>query len=288
MRFVVAMVMSAVMLALMFSSAALAEKGRETEPDTISTTTLFNPPRVITPEDTSVTEFQVPPASVAVPQDPTDTQEPKKARRTGKCPSCPQFERSRFGGGAGPFLGYLFADLGEINAKVGEMGIPELSEDILMVGGKGYARIGYLVIGGAGYHGSTETSGIPDGCARYAEVDIAYGGLILGLSKTDIRYEATAGMLFGGGSVAVERRRNSRYVFGWDDSWDIFDVDDPDSVATDDLNITSTLRGDFIALEPFIEIKYRFLPCLAVDFSASYLRANIGRGGSGHWIMPRS
>jgi hypothetical protein len=186
--------------------------------------------------------------------------------------------RSRFGGGGGPVPGYVFANLDEINAKVKEMGIAEVSEGILLVGGKGYARIGRFVIGGAGYGGSVESSGIPDDCATYAEVELAYGGVILGMIMIDSRYETTAGILLGGGSVAVERRRNSRYPVGWNGAWDIFDPDDPDSVATDDLNVSSTLRADFIALEPFIEVKYWVLPFMAIDLSVSYLRANIDNG----------
>jgi hypothetical protein len=277
----------ALVLCLVLTPAALsagsAEKDKPEKPDSTTATRLFNPPRVITPEDTAATGDR--PADVT--SDVTAgfmkrmggklQGEPGKAAK-GKCPLCPGDGRGRFGGGGGPVPGYLFADLASINPKVKQMGIPELSENILMVGGKGYARIGHFVIGGGGYAGSTESSGIPDCCSRYAEIEVAYGGVILGLSEARSRCEGTVGILLGGGSVAVERRRNSQYVFGWDDSWDIFDEDVPDSVAADDLNVTSTIRAEFIALEPFVEIKYWVLPFMALDFSASYLRANIGRG----------
>jgi hypothetical protein len=42
------------------------------------------------------------------------------------------------------------------------------------------------------------------------------------------------------------------------------------------------MKGDFIALEPFIEIKYWIFPFMALDLSASYLRAMVGRG---EWTM---
>lgn len=287
----------AVVICSLVVAPILAEVSAETDkpasPDTTSTETLFNPPRVITPEDTAsaaaagLTEStgMAPGAVRPMPmhgkgmpgQDMHDKTRAKTSQQGG-CADCRSSERPRFGGGGGPAPGYIFADLGVINAKVRDMGIPELSDNILMVGGKSYARIGRFVIGGAGYGGSTKSSGIPDGCARYAEVEMAYGGIILGVSMTDSRYEATAGMLLGGGSIAVERRRNSRYVFGWNGAWDLFDADDPDVVATDDLNVSSTLRADFIALEPFIELKYWVLPFMAIDLSASYLRAGIDKG----------
>jgi hypothetical protein len=247
--------------------AVYGDTRHSTPSDTSSTDRLFNPSRVITPGDTAVYG-----------------ESPEAAGRTrgggppARCRGCAGSARTRIGGGGGPVPGYLFANLEEINAKVKEMGIGSLSERIVIVGGKGYARIGRLIIGGGGYGGTTESCGIPDGCARYAEVTIAYGGMILGLSHVKADYEATAGMLFGGGSIAVERRRNSKYAVGWGDSWDPFDADGPSSIDTQDLNIASTVRGDFIALEPFIEIKYWLLPFLALDVSASYLRATVGEG----------
>jgi hypothetical protein len=269
-------------LVLTLTSVTLADKDKPVEPDTTSATSLFNPPRVITPEDTSAVGGGRAEDSggmnLGFMKGKGGEKDKPQGRAKSKCALCPGEGRGRFGGGGGPVPGYLFADLGAVNAKVKEMGIPELSESILMVGGKGYARIGHFVIGGAGYGGGTESSGIPDCCPRYAEIEIAYGGLILGLSRTGSRCEGTAGLLLGGGSVAVERRRNSRYVFGWDGSWEIFEVDNPDSIATDDLSATSTIRADFIAIEPFIEFKYWVFPFLALDLSASYLRANIGRG----------
>jgi hypothetical protein len=260
------------------SSAQESEKAQQ---DTAATMTLFNPPSVITPEDTAGAKSE---ASKEAAE-----QKVRISVRTGKgpqgekpspapCGKCSESKRPRFGGGGGPVPGYLSANLDKINSKIRQMGIPDLSEDIFIMGGKGYARIGGFVIGGAGYGGRTETSGIPDCCARYAEVELGYGGVILGYSMTDARYEATLGMLFGGGSVKVTRKRNSRNVFGWDESWDIFKDDTPDSVATEDLNTTSYLEGGFIALEPFVEVKYWLLPFMALDFSASYLRANIGDG----------
>jgi hypothetical protein len=260
------MLVLAFALSLCTLQAAYAETKEKAASDTSSAVRLFDPPRVITPGDTA--------ASQEGPDVSVKGSRSRSERGREGCGSV----RSRFGGGGGPVPGYLFANLEEINSKVQEMGISDLSENVLMMGGKGYARIGRFVIGGAGYGGSTESSGIPDCCARYATVEIGYGGLILGLSHTDSRYEATGGMLFGGGSIAVKRRRNSRYVFGWDDTWDLFESDGPDSVARDDLNITSTIKGDFIALEPFVEIKYWVFPFMALDFSASYLKATIGRG----------
>ena len=258
---------------LLVIGAACAGNEESDPPDTSSADRLFNPPRVITPEGSTGSDSET-----------LEADEPPAVGLHRRCGGCGGQARARVGGGGGFVPGVVFANLEEINANVKEMGISGLSERILVLGGKGYARVGHLIIGGAGYGGRTETSGIPDGSARYADVTIAYGGLILGLSHADADYEATVGMLLGGGSIEVQRRRNSRYAVGWNDSWDPFETDGPGSIDPEDLNISSTVVGDFIALEPFVEIKYWFLPFMALDFSASYLRATIGQG---EWTLDK-
>jgi hypothetical protein len=249
------------------SQPACGIKRDQAPSDTVSTDRLFNPPRVITPGDTT-----------AGREAPDPAEQARAERPTAGCKGCTRSRRGRVGGGGGPSPGYLFANLEEINAKVGDMGIGSLSEHIAIVGGRGYARIGHLIIGGGGYSGTTESSGISGCCGRYAEVTIAYGGMILGLSHVKDDYEVTAGMLFGGGEIEVERRKNSKYEVGWNASWDPFETDGPASIDTQYLNIASKIRGDFIALEPFVGIKYWLLPFMALDFSASYLKATIGQG----------
>jgi hypothetical protein len=256
----------------------LAQEEVPAKPDTASASDIYNPPRVITPE------YEAGPRPAG--EDPPDipkqpaapvVSEPEKSVEGG-CPACSGRSRGRVGGGGEFVTGYLLADLDDINRQVRRMGIPSLSDDVFLVGGRGYTRIGRLLVGGAGYSGQTESGGIPDCCARYARVEIAYGGVILGLAVTRSRYEAQAGMLFGGGSIEVLRERNSRTVAGWDQAWENFDETGPDSVATEDLNITSKITGEFIALEPFAEVKYWLLPFMALDVSASYLNAEVGRG----------
>jgi len=264
---------------LQLAGVEVLAQGKESEePDTTRASDIYNPPRVITP------------GYEAGPQQPDETPpgEETEAPYTPEgspvqitdrpCASCTRGSRARVGGGGGFSAGYLFANLNDINPRIQEMGLPTLSEEILMVGGRGYARIGHLVVGGAGYGGETESSGIPDCCARYARVGVAYGGVILGITMAQPRFEAVGGMLFGGGSIEIVRERNSRSVAGWDEAWEIFDVSGPDSVATGDLNITSKITGEFIALEPFLEVKFRMLPFMNLDLSASYLSAGVGRG----------
>ncbi len=233
---------------------------------------VVNPLTVITDEDTSFSTPQ--------PTQESSAGEIKGGRQHRKrpCSHCSRSRPSRFGGGGGFSGGYLFANLDRINSQIRQMGIDELSENVLVIGGKGYARLGRFIIGGGGYGMTSETSGIPDGCARYAQLEIGYGGMLLGLSQTSRRYELIGGLLLGGGSVTIERRRNSRYVFGWNDAWDIFHSGGPDSIAVQDLNVTSRLTASFIAIEPFVEIKYHLLPFMALEISASYLRARIGHG----------
>jgi len=258
-------------------STGFAQQKEPAPADTGSASDLFNPSRVITPEHTRDLESGEPRRDAEGGTEPHGAPASKRGTKS-KCRSCSEGVRSGAGGGAEFVMGFAFLNLEEINAQVTTMGIPPLSEDIFLVGGKGYGRIGNLIIGGAGYGGRTESSGIPDCCARFAEFEIAYGGLILGAAYAAARYELTGGMLFGGGSITVTRRRNSREIASWDEAWDPFRRDGPDSLAAEDLNITSKITGNFIALEPFVGFKYWVLQFMAFDFSASYLRAVIDRG----------
>ena len=199
-----------------------------------------------------------------------------------RCPRCTAKSRPRLGGAGGPVPGYLFADLDVINAQVRKMGIPKVPETIFMMGGKGYARFGNIILGGGGCGGSSETSGMPDESARYATVDFAYGGGIIGVDLAHCRYELTAGLLVGAGSVAVTRRLASRGVFAWEDAWDTFGADLPDSVAAGDLTVSSRLAADFLAIEPFLELRIRLASYMALGLSGSYLRAHVAKGA---WKM---
>jgi hypothetical protein len=261
------------------STTGLAQEKEPAEPDTSSRSDIYNPPRVITPEYKPGSPPPDPeePKTDEVRYPEGETAMDKKARSEG-CATCRGASRSRVGAGAEVVTGYLFAGLDEINPHIRRMGIPALSEEVFMAGGRGYTRIGHLLIGGAAYGGDTESGGIPDCCARSARVEIAYGGVLFGATTGGPRYEISAGMLFGGGAVEIVRERSSRNVSDWDEAWDDFYESGPDSVATEDLNITSKITGDFIALEPFAGLKYWILHFMAVDLSASYLHAEIGRG----------
>ena len=199
-----------------------------------------------------------------------------------RCPRCPGSHRPKIGGGGGPVPGYLSANLKETNLMVAQMGIPEVDEGMFIMGGKGYARIGRVIIGGGGFGGATESSGIPDNSARSVKVDLGYGGALVGICADFSRYDLTAGVLLGRGSVAVTRERSSTDISSWQDSWDLFGKDRPESIAVDDLSVTSVLAADFLAFEPFLELKVWVLPFMALDISGSYLRAKIDRGS---WKM---
>jgi hypothetical protein len=194
------------------------------------------------------------------------------------CPKCPKHARPKFGGGGGPVPGYVFANLDVVNTQVKGMGIPKLDEAIFIMGGKGYARFGNIILGGGGFGGSSETSGMPDESARFAKVDFGYGGGLIGASVAYSRYDFTAGLLLGSGTITVTRRIASQGVFDWEDSWDTFREDLPDSIATADLAVSSRITADFIAIEPFLEIKIWLTRFMALDLSGSYLRAHVGKG----------
>lgn len=219
----------------------------------------------------------VSPLRLASSDDTTATTAPAKVYDPG-CPRCPGHSRSRFGGGGGPIPGYVFADLDAVNTQVKGMGIPKLDEAIFIMGGKGYARFGNIILGGGGYGGSTETSGMPDESARFARVDFGYGGGLVGANVAYSRYDFTAGLLLGSGAITVTRRIASQGVFDWEDSWDTFREDLPDSVATGDLTVSSRITADFIAIEPFVEIKIWLTRFMALGLSGSYLRAHVGKG----------
>jgi hypothetical protein len=269
------LILTAVVLAVLpLQTACFAQEKEASPADTSSNADLFNPPRVITPEGSGAAGAGQAAVGVAAATG-TEVQAEKPEKKKG-CASC---YRSYRGGGGGQFdIGVAFLNLNDINTQVRQMGIPELSEEVLVLGGKGYGRIGNFIIGGGGYGAWTESSGIPDCCARYARLDFGYGGLILGATTYGGRHQFMGGVLLGGGQAKITRRRNSREVMGWDGAWDAFKEDRSDSIAAEDLNITSEITGNFIAIEPFISFKYWMTAFMALDFSASYLRAEVGRG----------
>jgi hypothetical protein len=271
----ISVVLTVMILSVALFQAVCIAQDEETSPaDTTATSDLFNPPRVIKPEgsgDAAAGRAAVGVAAVTGGETQAEKPEIKKG-----CASC---YRSSRGGGGGQFdIGVAFLDLSAINVQVKQMGIPDLSEEVLILGGRGYGRIGHFIIGGAGYGAWTESSGIPDCCARYARLDFGYGGLILGGTTYGDRHQFMGGVLLGGGMAKITRRRNSREIMGWDDAWDPFKEDGSGTIPTEDLNITSEITGEFIAVEPFITFKYWMTTFMALDFSASYLRAEIGRG----------
>lgn len=288
----------AVFAVLLIQSAGLAEEKEASPPDTSRASDLFNPPRVLKPEgaegpedagtgagqeagDGTAVEAGAGAGASATAgatsgnRRPSDPSAPEKKKG---CPACSQYRNLRAGGGGQFDIGVAFLNLNEINAQVRQMGIPQLSDDVLILGGRGYARIGNFIIGGAGYGTWTETSGIPDCCARHVRLDIGYGGLILGATTYGRRHQLMGGVLLGGGQAKITRRRNSREITGWDEAWDPFKEDGPGSIPAEDLNITSEITGNFIAIEPFVSVKYWLTSIIALDFSASYLKAEVRRG----------
>jgi hypothetical protein len=278
-------VIFAVLAVLLVQSVGMAEEKETSPSDTARTTGLFNPPRVLKPEGA------VEPENAAAVEGTVGTQaddpvtgsggmpaDPSKTDKKKGCPACGKYWNLRAGGGGQFDIGVAFLNLDEINAQVRQMGIPALSDNVLILGGKGYGRIGNFIIGGAGYGTWTESSGIPDCCARYARLDLGYGGLLLGATTYGSRHSLMGGIILGGGQAKITRRRNSRDITGWDDAWGPFRDDGPDSVAAEDLNITSEITGNFIAIEPFVSVKYWLTSFIALDFSASYLKAEVRRG----------
>jgi hypothetical protein len=270
---VFAAVLTVMVLTAMMSHAVCFAQEKEASPaDTAAASDLFNPPRVIKPEGSA--DAGAGRAAVGVAAATGTQAEPAQIQKT--CVPC---LRSRRAGGGGQFdIGVAFLNLDEINVQVRQMGIPDLSEELLILGGKGYGRIGHFIIGGGGYGAWTESSGIPDCCARYARLDFGYGGIILGGTTYGDRHQFMGGVLLGGGLAKITRRRNSREVTGWDEAWDPFRQGGSDSIPAEDLNITSEITGEFIAIEPFVTFKYWMTTFMALDFSASYLRAEVGRG----------
>ncbi len=267
---------------LAIQSSGLAQEKETSPADTAAASDLFNPPRVIRPEGSEVPEAQdadgAAAAAAAAGAAPEKQAAGSEDRDKKDCASCYGYRNLHAAGGGQFDIGVAFLNLDDINAQVRQMGIPPLSDEVLILGGKGYGRIGNFIIGGAGYGAWAETSGIPDCCARYARLDFGYGGLILGGTTYGSRHQVIGGVLLGGGQAKITRRRNSREIMSWDEAWDPFKEDDPGSIPTEDLNITSEITGTFIAIEPFVSLKYWLTNFIALDFSASYLRAEVRRG----------
>jgi hypothetical protein len=256
----------------LFPPTSTAEQDETSPGDTLGTARIYSPSSVIRPDTQTAGTTQI--TTTVLPL--SDELEESGSQAGG-----PK-ERARGGGGGGVTFGYLNANFDALNAQISGMGIPLLSENLFLMGGRGYGRIGSFIIGGGGYGSWTETSGIPDCCSRKVRTDLGYGGLILGFNKGGSRLEGTLGALVGGGGIEITRRRNSRNITGWEEAWEPFETNGPEQVDTEDLNITSVLSASFFAVEPFFEIKAWVLPWMSIDGAVSYLWARVGRG---QWML---
>lgn len=186
---------------------------------------------------------------------------------------------AQVGAGGGAHAGMMQLDLPELDSRLQAMGLEGLDEWLMLYGGGGAVQFGSWQIGGAGYGGSTEQSVTSGGILRSARLDVDYAGLTLGYVKAAGNLKLTLGSLLGIGSMELHLRRTPETPPSWTDLWSWYEPGSPSGpVDPADLRLATRITGSWFALEPFLDIRYWFMPLVAVDLSAHYHLGSIGSG----------
>jgi len=128
-----------------------------------------------------------------------------------------------FGGGGGFVGGWHIPNVDQLNLKLREVGIPELSTSgMFTTGGAGFIYIGFvknLRLGGMGFGGTVSSSsriGVDNLEAIYS---IGGGGLTVEYTLPFIKnIGVSVGAILGAGSMSVELYRNNG-SFSWENIW---------------------------------------------------------------------
>lgn len=188
------------------------------------------------------------------------------------------FPPQQAGAGGGPGYALVQLSLPDLDNRLLSMGLEGLPEWISLVGVNGHFQIGSLMIGAFSLSGSVDRSGSSGGISREASVELSYSGITVGYVKAVRNMKLTLGGSLGTGSLVTRLRRFPQTGRTWDGIWSYYETGFTDSVDSAALDISSVLTGNYYFFEPFVSIRYWFIPLVAVDLSAVYGLAAIKAG----------
>ncbi len=193
------------------------------------------------------------------------------------------------GGGGGFILGYMQANLDEINNQILSMGIPKFDDGFFLYGGRGFGFVNdHIRIGGMGMGGRMITSGFVPGngsntpdLAKEVEFSMGYGGVTL-----EYVYDAPYGIqvftggLIGWGGLSV-RIAQYESALNWNGIWDNYGV----NYTGDSYDLSIMLDNCLFILNPWIGAFYNILPWMGVSGQVGYFYST---ASSGNWDVAGS
>jgi len=176
----------------------------------------------------------------------------------------------KIGGAAGFTQGLLYMKMDVLNEMMRRQNLGELSKDgLFMLGGHIYGYIGLvpnLRIGGAWASGSMKSSTLNGNTVREVKLSSNYGGVSLDyVVPVAPRFDATIGMVLGGGGVDIDFSRSYGLGQTWNGTWDDFGGSAPVG------EYSTRLSGSFFVYEPSVSVEYAALRWLGIRFGVSYL-----------------
>ena len=176
---------------------------------------------------------------------------------------------SKFGGGGGVNLTWMFPNYDEINKQLPALGINEkLSGGLLTWGGGGYFYlmiIDDLRIGGMGFGGSQSVSTSTGGFNREVIYSLDGGAFTIEYTLPFIkRIGVSLGGSIGGGSLTVKQYQNANSNYSWQGTWDEFDT------PSNGRNISNIIENNYITLTPTINVDIPFTRFFAIRIGSGY------------------
>lgn len=164
---------------------------------------------------------------------------------------------------------WVFSDVDAINQMLPDFGVDQLSTGgMLTLGGAGYAYImliDNIRLGGMGYSGSMNSSGVVDGFRK--EVDYSLGGGALSIEYTIPsikRVGISVGLLLGGGSLELNLYKN-KGEFNWQDAWS--EISDAESSSE---NFSRSMKNSYYLISPTLNIDFPLDRFIAVRLGVGY------------------
>jgi hypothetical protein len=176
---------------------------------------------------------------------------------------------SKFGLAGGFTPMWVFTNVDQVNRMLPDFGVDQLSTSgMLTLGGAGYAYImlvDNIRVGGMGYSGSMNSTGVVDGFRK--EVDYSLGGGALSVEYTlpsIKKFAVSFGVLLGGGSLELKLYKN-KGEFNWQDVWS--EMSDSESTSE---NFSRLMKNSFYLVSPTVNVDYPLSRFIAVRLGAGY------------------
>lgn len=183
-----------------------------------------------------------------------------------------------FGAGGGAYISMVKIEVPDLNSRLAAMGLDPFPDWISLQGGGGGVNIGSVWIGGFSSGGTIKMSATSGGILREARIDISQGGFTLGYLKAFGRMKLTIGGTVGMGHMDIRLIRRPQATGTWDDVWEYYATGFAGPVDASSLTTSSTIEGKYFLFEPYLSLRWWFMPMFAIDMGATYQLATIGGG----------